>query len=116
MEAAAAALPQHMSALAKANRVRSQRAEMIREMRAGERSIDELLDHPAFANMRLTDLLVRIPKRKPTSRTWSTSSGTLRSAMRAVQGIGASEALTCGSLTERQRKALRAWLPPWLRG
>jgi hypothetical protein len=96
--ATAAAAPQHMRALAQANRVRLARAELKRQVADGERSVAEVvLDAPWEAeSMTLADLLM-------SQHRW----GRTR-CRRFLSSINLSETKTIGSMTERQRRAFAA--------
>ena len=97
MEATATApAPQHMRALAQANRVRLARAELKRQV--AEREITAahvILECPwEAASMTVSDLLT-------SQRRW----GSTR-CRKLLQAIPMSENKTIGSMTERQRQAL----------
>ncbi len=97
MEATAtAAAPQHMRALAQANRVRLARAELKRQITDGELSVDHVvLACPWEAeSMAVADLLM-------SQHRW----GRTR-CRRFLASIPLSETKTVGSMTERQRRAL----------
>jgi hypothetical protein len=97
---ATAPAPQHMQALAQANRVRLARAELKRRVADGELSVaDVLLDVPWQAeSMTIADLLM-------SQHRW----GRTR-CRRFLNGIQMSETKTIGSMTERQRRVLAARL------
>jgi hypothetical protein len=92
--------PQHMRALARANRVRLARAELKRQVAEGETTVaDVLLDCPWEAeSMSISDLLM-------SQHRW----GRTR-CRRFLASIPMSETKTVGSMTERQRRALAAKL------
>ena len=99
MEATAAATvhaPQHMRALARANRVRLARAELKRQVSEGESGVAEVvLDCPWEAeSMAIADLLM-------SQHRW----GRTR-CRRFLAAIPMSETKTVGSMTDRQRHAL----------
>src|SRR3954452_8135100 len=97
MEATATApAPQHMRALAQANRVRLARAELKRQVAEGEASVSEIvLDRPWEAeSMGIADLLMR-------QHRW----GGTRSR-RFLASIPMVETKTIGSMTDRQRNEL----------
>jgi hypothetical protein len=109
MEATATApAPQHMRALAQANRVRLARAELKRQVGEGECTVAEVvLECPWEAeSMTIDDLLM-------SQRRW----GRTR-CKRFLSAIQISESKTIGSLTQRQRQELadrltsRAAAPP----
>ena len=98
--ATAAPAPQHMRALAQANRVRLARAELKRQVQDGERSVAEIvLDAPWEAeSMTIADLLM-------SQHRW----GRTR-CRRFLAPIPMAETKTIGSMTDRQRRALAARL------
>ena len=101
MEATATApAPQHMRALAQANRVRLARAELKRQVAEGEVSVAEIvLERPWEAeSMSIADLLM-------SQHRW----GRTR-CRRFLASIPMLETKTIGSMTERQRRALAARL------
>ena len=97
---ATAPAPQHMRALARANRVRLARAELKRQVAEGETSVgDIVLACPWEADsMAIADLLL-------SQHRW----GRTR-CRRFLASIPMSETKTIGSMTERQRRALVARL------
>jgi hypothetical protein len=97
---ATAPAPQHMQALAQANRVRLARAELKRQIADGELSVaDVVLDCPWEAeSMAIADLLT-------SQHRW----GRTR-CRRFLSAIPMSETKTVGSMTDRQRRALAARL------
>ena len=97
---ATAAAPQHMQALAQANRVRLARAELKRQVAEGELSVaDVVLQCPWEAeSMAISDLLM-------SQHRW----GRTR-CRRFLAAIPMSETKTIGSMTDRQRRALAAGL------
>ena len=92
--------PQHMRALAQANRVRLARAELKRQVAEGEATVsDIILACPWEAeSMAIADLLL-------SQHRW----GRTR-CRRFLAAIPLTETKTVGSLTERQRRALVAHL------
>jgi hypothetical protein len=92
--------PQHMRALAQANRVRLARAELKRQVADGETTVaDIVLECPWQAeSMAIADLLL-------SQHRW----GRTR-CRRFLASIPMSETKTVGSMTERQRRALSARL------
>src|SRR3954465_9017272 len=97
---ATAAAPQHMRALAQANRVRLARAELKRQVADGELTVsDVVLGCPWEAeSMAISDLLM-------SQHRW----GRTR-CRRFLASIPMSETKTIGSMTDRQRHALAAML------
>ena len=97
---ATAPAPQHMQALAQANRVRLARAELKRQVAEGELSVaDVVLECPWEAeSMAISDLLM-------SQHRW----GRTR-CRRFLAAISMSETKTVGSMTDRQRRALAARL------
>ena len=97
---ATARAPQHMQALARANRVRLARAELKRQVAEGELSVAEVvLECPWEAeSMTIADLLM-------SQHRW----GRTR-CRRFIGAIPMSETKTIGSMTDRQRRALAARL------
>lgn len=101
MEATATApAPQHMRALAQANRVRLARAELKRQVGDGEASVEDVvLTCPWEAeSMAIADLLM-------SQHRW----GRTR-CRRFLASVPMSETKTIGSMTDRQRRALAARL------
>jgi hypothetical protein len=92
--------PQHMRALAQANRVRLARAELKRQVAEGEATVsDIILACPWEAeSMAIADLLL-------SQHRW----GRTR-CRRFLASIPMSETKTIGSMTDRQRRALAARL------
>ncbi len=92
--------PQHMRALAQANRVRLARAELKRQVAEGETTVgDIVLECPWEAeSMAIADLLL-------SQHRW----GRTR-CRRFLASIPMSETKTIGSMTDRQRRALAARL------
>ena len=97
---ATAPAPQHMQALAQANRVRLARAELKRQVAEGELSVaDVVLECPWEAeSMNISDLLM-------SQHRW----GRTR-CRRFLAAISMSETKTVGSMTDRQRRCLAARL------
>ena len=93
---ATAPAPQHMQALARANRVRLARAELKRQVADGELSVaDVVLDCPWEAeSMAIADLLM-------SQHRW----GRTR-CRRFLAQIPMNETKTIGSMTDRQRRCL----------
>ena len=97
---ATAPAPQHMRALAQANRVRLARAELKRQVAEGETTVGAIvLECPWEADsMAIADLLL-------SQHRW----GRTR-CRRFLASIPMSETKTIGSMTDRQRRALAARL------
>ena len=97
---AIAPAPQHMQALAQANRVRLARAELKRLVAEGEADVAEVvLDCPWQAeSMTIADLLM-------SQHRWGRSR-----CRRFLLSIPMTETKTIGSMTDRQRKELAARL------
>src|ERR671919_415462 len=97
---ATAPAPQHMRALAQANRVRLARAELKRQVADGETTVAEIgIQCPWEAeSMAIADLLL-------SQHRW----GRTR-CRRFLASIPMNETKTVGSMTERQRRALSARL------
>jgi hypothetical protein len=97
---ATAHAPQHMRALAQANRVRLARAELKRQVAEGETTVgDIVMECPWEAeSMAIADLLL-------SQHRW----GRTR-CRRFLASIPISETKTVGSMTDRQRRALTARL------
>ena len=93
---ATAPAPQHMRALAQANRVRLARAELKRQVADGEATVAEIvLERPWEAeSMSIADLLM-------SQHRWGRSR-----CRRFLNSISMLETKTIGSMTERQRKEL----------
>src|SRR3954451_19792316 len=97
---AIAPAPQHMQALAQANRVRLARAELKRQVAEGEASVaDVVRDCPWEAeSMTIADLLM-------SQHRWGQSR-----CRRFLLSIPMTETKTIGSMTERQRSELASRL------
>src|ERR687894_2040036 len=97
---ATATAPQHMQALARANRVRLARAELKRQVAEGELSVaDVVLGCPWEAeSMAIADLLM-------SQHRW----GRTR-CRRFLAALPMTETKTIGSMTERQRRELAVLL------
>ena len=97
---ATAPAPQHLRALAQANRVRLARAELKRQVAEGEATVGEIvLECPWEAeSMAIADLLM-------SQHRW----GRTR-CRRFLASIPMNETKTIGSMTDRQRRALAARL------
>lgn len=104
MEAAAPprSLQQRMEALRRANEVRTRRARLKKDVKAGEVDPGSVLDDPAYATMKLIDLLLAVPKVGRTK------------ANRVLVMNRISPSKTLGGLSDRQRGALRLWLHGFL--
>jgi hypothetical protein len=95
----AAAMPQHLHALARANTIRLARAAAKRQLDAGELAFAEFLDRPEVATMPVIDALRAM-------RRW----GRTR-ARRALNVVGiANERRAVEDLTSRQRVALLGYV------
>lgn len=94
MAATAEMVSQRDTALAWANRVRTTRARIKREVHAGVTDWRDVLDVPELAGMRLYDLLDAMPYCGP------------RKIGRAFTALGIVERALVGNLTARQRAAL----------
>ena len=94
--AAVAPAPQHMKALAQANRVRLARAELKRQIADGERTVDDVVTSCPWEaeSMAIAELLMA-------QHRW----GRTR-CRRFLASIPMSETKTVGSMTERQRNAI----------
>ena len=97
---ATAPAPQHMRALAQANRVRLARAELKRQISDGELTVDQVVLACPWEteSMAIADLLM-------SQHRW----GRTR-CRRFLASIPMSETKRVGSMTERQRRALAARL------
>jgi len=97
---ATAPAPQHMQALARANKVRLARAELKRQVTEGELSVaDVVLECPWEAeSMAISDLLM-------SQHRW----GRTR-CRRFLMSVSMTETKTIGTMTDRQRRALAAAL------
>ena len=88
------AVPQHLSALARANEVRFARARVKRALKAGRITLAQALDRDAVQSMRVMDLLA-------CQHRW----GPVR-ARKLLRAAGCSERLLVEQLTERQRELI----------
>src|SRR5688572_24693281 len=86
-------LEQRLEALNRANDVRTARARLKKDLKAGRRSIDSLLVHPPdfILTMKLFDLLLHVPK-------WGRVKVT-----KALKETRISPSKTIGGMSERQR-------------
>ncbi len=103
MEATTAgALPQHMQALQRANKVRLGRAQMKREIHSGKLDVRDVVRECPYEmeTIPLAELLIA-------QRRW----GKTR-ARKLLQGIALSENKKLGTLTPRQRALLTTALSP----
>lgn len=91
---------QRIQALERANDIRTYRAELKRDLRAGRRSIIDLLTEPPekVATMKTFDLLLAVPKLGRTK------------VNKLLTGCKISPSKTVGGLSERQRREVRAWI------
>jgi hypothetical protein len=89
-------LPQRMEALQKANEIRSQRAQLKRQLKSGELEIVDVLREPPefLRTAKVIDLLLVVPK-----------FGRVK-ATRVLTRCRISQAKTVGGLSERQRAEL----------
>ena len=98
--ATVAPAPQHMKALAQANRVRLARAELKRQVAEGETTVGQtVLDCPWQAESMVISELLMAQHRWGRTR-----------CRRFLSSIPLSETKTIGSMTERQRNAVAAKL------
>jgi hypothetical protein len=95
-QAPARSLDQRMEALQRANDVRVQRAQLKRDLKAGQVQIDQiLLDPPEFVSTaKVFDMLMAVPK-----------FGRVKAA-RLLNQCRISQSKTVGGLSERQRTEL----------
>lgn len=98
--APARSLRQRMDALERANDIRSHRARVKRELRAGRKRLVDLFDDPLCASMKIFDALLALPK-----------VGRVK-ANRILISARISPSKTLGGMTERQRSELCGLLPP----
>jgi hypothetical protein len=87
-------LEQRTAALKKANRIRSARAEIKRQLGAGRKTFEQLFDEPACATMKVVDALLAMPK-----------VGRVK-ANRALTIARVSPSKTIAGLSTRQRREL----------
>lgn len=89
-------LPQRMEALRKANEIRTQRANLKKELKSGERDIVQVLTNPPefLLTAKVLDLLLVVPK-----------FGRVK-ATRVLTRCRISQAKTVGGLSDRQRDEL----------
>lgn len=88
------ALPQHLTALQKANRVRLARAALKGEIAEGRRAVSDLFDEPDAQTMPLVEAL-RAQHRWGRTR-----------VLKLLREVRIGETVTFGRLTDRQRRAL----------
>ena len=89
-------LRQQLDALARANDVRSRRAQLKRDVKAGRRPIEEVLENPPayLASATILELLISTPKRRRIK------------ANKVLLRCRMSPSRTVGALTERQRRVI----------
>jgi hypothetical protein len=90
-------LAQQLDALARANDVRTRRARLKRDLKAGRKQIEEILFGPPaeyLASATILDLLIWTPKRQRTK------------ANKLLLRCQISPSRTIGALTERQRRVI----------
>ena len=87
---------QQLEALARGNGVRSRRAQLKRDLKAGRRSIEEVLGNPPgwLSGATILDLLIATPKRRRIK------------ANKVLLRCRISPSRTIGALTERQRRVI----------
>jgi len=92
----ARSLDQRLEALARANEVRSARAQLKRDLKAGRRTLDELLIEtpPYLQTAKVFDMLLAVPK-----------VGRVR-VNKMLQACRISPSKTIGGLSDRQRAEL----------
>lgn len=86
--------PQHMQALATANRIRLARAQLKRDLLEGRVTLAEALEHEDVGTMPVSDLI---------KAQWRWGEARTHKVLRLVL---ISERRTVGSLTDRQKRAL----------
>lgn len=103
-------LAQRMAALQEANRVRSWRAELKRDLKAGKvRAADVLRDPPEeVLTMKVVELLLAVPK----IGRWKVGRILDGSAACRREPVPISPSKTVGGLSERQRRVLVECLSP----
>lgn len=87
-------LAQRLEALEKANDIRSHRSQVKRDLAAGRKSFEQVLDDPKCSTMKAWDALLAIPK-----------IGRVK-ANRALSRVRMSPSKTLGGLSTRQRYEL----------
>lgn len=100
MTAPSRTLDQRRTALVEANRIRTVRAALKRDLKAGRIAWPELLDHPDTATMKVLDALLHVP-----------GIGRVK-ATRALRDAGVSPSKTLAGMTRRQATELELALPP----
>jgi hypothetical protein len=87
---------QQLEALARGNDVRSRRAQLKRDLKAGRRPIEEVLANPPayLSSATILDLLIATPKRRRIK------------ANKVLLRCRISPSRTIGALTERQRRVI----------
>jgi hypothetical protein len=86
-------LQQRLDALARANEIRIQRAQLKRDLKGSRKAIEDVLSHPPdyLTSATILDLLIWTPKRKRIK------------ASRVLRRCQITPSRTVGALTERQR-------------
>ena len=100
LSAPAERVHQRTVALERANQIRSQRAQLKRDLKAGRIAIEEVLSHPPdyLASATIVDLLIWSPKRQRVK------------ASRVLRRCRITPTRSVGVLTERQRRLIIAEL------
>lgn len=102
--------PQHMTALAHANGIRTRRARLMAELKEGKRTIYDIIDDYALESMTVYELVRRYPWRGPTQS--KKRPNHQHKAERVCVTLGVRTNKQLKALTERQRAALLAQFPP----
>lgn len=89
---------QHMEALARANEIRRQQAELKRLCKTGFVDVMYLIAHPVFARQRLADVLDLKPRYG------------CAIVENAMARLNLPTCVLCGDMTPRQRALLARWL------
>lgn len=90
----AVAVDQRLSALAEANRIRSERASLKRRLKAGDASIDQAFEHPDFQKAEVWMVLIAVK-----------GVGQVK-ALKVLRRVGVSASRPVGALTGRERGAI----------
>lgn len=90
---------QRMTALKRANTIRSYRAQVKRDVKAGRRFVLDLMDDPLCETMKVGDAMITLPKIGKVKRN------------KILNRLSISPNRSLGRLTERQRLALESELP-----
>lgn len=91
-------MTQHLEALARASKIRSENAVLKRQVKEGTVSVMSAIVSPSTRNLYVIDVLAWHPQ-------WGTST-----AEKALQRLSIRPTVLCGSLTARERSLISKWM------